>query len=56
MKANSIGSIFSDDESGGEYDYSTRSYNTTANFLERLKSSPSKTKLRQKRPWALKGL
>lgn len=46
MNGKSIGSIYSDDESGDEYDDSNRSYNTNTNFLERLKSSPSKTKMR----------
>ena len=52
----SICSIWSDDESGDEYDDSNRSYNTATNFLDQLRSSPSKARLRARRPWALKGL
>lgn len=58
----SLGSIFSEEDSNSSNDSenltgSHRSmFSTAARLLERLKMSPSKSRLKKKRPWALKGL
>ena len=60
----SIGSIFTEEsassDAGSDADKSHEShrslFSNAARLLERLKSSPSKSRLKKRRPWALKGL